>query len=167
MKIQTYSSHVLAAEFCRWSLQLPEMNEVTQKMLFVRVLPDCTQREVLRDHPRSISEAISGVRAALRYSSTNGNQRRSGFDRARLSHKTVNEATSFSAGDDSSSRLKKLTQKERGRLLCEGKCFTCRKAGHLARSCPASNTRFKLENPNAEVQRLGEYLRHGRRKEGK
>ena len=54
------------AEFCRWSLQLSEMNEVTQTMLFVRGLPDCTQREVLRDHPRSLSEAISGARAALR-----------------------------------------------------------------------------------------------------
>ena len=126
------------------------MNEVTRTMLFVCGLPDCTQREVLRDHPRSLSEAISGARAALRYSSTNGNQRRSGIDCARQhALQTVNEATSFSAGDDSSSRLKKLTQEERACLLCEGKCFACWKAGYLARNC----TRFKpAKNPNAEGQ---------------
>ena len=53
------------AEFCRWSLQLPEMNEVTRTMLFIRGLPDCTQREVLRDHPQSLCNFRSSRSASL------------------------------------------------------------------------------------------------------
>ena len=55
----------------------------------------------------------------------NGNQRRSGINRARQrARQTVNEATSFSAGNDSSSHLKKLTQEEWACLLREGFCMS-------------------------------------------
>ena len=135
------------AEFCRWSLQLPEMNEATRTMLFVCGLLDRTQREVLRDHPWSLFEAISGARAALCYSAqiqmkTSDVQVSTALNNvhAKLSMKQLHSPPTMIRA---LAYLKKLTQEERTRLLREGKCSACRKAGHLARSCPTSNTRFK------------------------
>ncbi len=36
--------------------------------------------------------------------------------------------------------LKKLTDKERKKLLAKGRCFRCRQQGHMAKFCPTRDT---------------------------
>ena len=45
--------------------------------------------------------------------------------------------------------FKKLTDEERLQYMKEGKCFRCRLKGHMARECPAGNTRTPITNPRA------------------
>src|SRR6266849_1631858 len=41
---------------------------------------------------------------------------------------------------NTSTRLKKLTDQERKRLMEENRCFACREKGHMAATCPAKKT---------------------------
>jgi len=127
-------------EFTRLSLMVPGMDEHTRTMLFVMGLKEHTRGSVLRDHPSTLTAAIRA---------------------AKMSGLTINDVTvqtterpagsggrTFQEQDSlyglRGAKLRKLTDEDRQQLLREGRCFLCRKKGHMARNCP--------KHPNADRQ---------------
>ena len=57
-----------------------------------------------------------------------------------------------------------LSMKERGRLMKEGKCFQCKKLGHLAKDCPnrEDHDDKKKEDPKKkwEGKKLYSFIRN-------
>jgi hypothetical protein len=72
-------------------------------------------------------------------------------------------------------RARQITTDERTELLKAGKCFTCRKQGHLSRDCPqrpsrlrtnarTSTSQVKIEDDNKEEDTLKTKARVGKTK---
>lgn len=55
--------------------------------------------------------------------------------------------------------IDRMTAEERDRHYKEGRCFTCHKVGHLARSCPERRNDRKTPRTNARVTELEEDTR--------
>jgi hypothetical protein len=53
---------------------------------------------------------------------------------------------------------RKLSDEEHTRLMKEGKCFCCRKLGHMSRACPEKG-RDKGKNPDRPRSSQGQYTK--------
>ena len=54
-----------------------------------------------------------------------------------------------------------LSLEERGKLIKEGKCFHCRKTGHLVKDCPDKGNQKKKEEPKKwEGKKLYTHIRN-------
>lgn len=101
--------------FNRLSLQVPELDEHSRALMFVNGLRGNVKREVLKEHPTTLSKAIQ---AALTVA-------------AESRHQPVST--------DSPNYIRRptrLSSEDRNRLMNVGGCFACRQRGHLARDCP-------------------------------
>ena len=57
------------------------------------------------------------------------------------------------------SRFKKLTPEERSKLAKEGRCFYCRKTGHMAHNCPSrpkQNSQRRFQPKRRQVRYMEE-----------
>ena len=62
MSLEEYVS-----EFTRLSLGIPDLDEPSRALLFTRGLSSHLNSEVMREHPRTLSDAIRAARVALYY----------------------------------------------------------------------------------------------------
>ena len=109
-------------EFSRLSLQVPELDELSRALLFVKGLHGNMRTLVVKEHPTILSAA---VQAALAVASDSRFQR------------TPPLATAPGFAPPSGSRkLTKLSPEERETLRAQGGCFACRRPGHMAQNCP-------------------------------
>ena len=100
-------------EFTRQSLRVPELDEHSRALLFARGLDDKLRVLALREHPTTLASAIRSARSA-RYTAVQDGP----FLR------TIGK------------RFNPLSEDDRQRLQREGRCFSCRRVGHLSRDCP-------------------------------
>jgi len=72
-----------------------------------------------------------------------------------LSNYGLNEST-YEPMEIDKIELKKLTDKERSHFLREGRCFKCRKVGHISRECPGKK---QVENFKSEASSYNKGLK--------
>jgi len=110
-------------EFSRLSLQLPELDDHSRALLFTNGLAAELRAEVLKEHPTTLDQAIRAARTAERSLS----------DGAASPWTEVRPRTR--GPPRTAAPLRKLTDGDRDRLRKEGRCFACRRLGHLAKDC--------------------------------
>lgn len=131
-------------DFIRLSLNVTGLDEHSRALLFVRGLQTNLRVEAMREHPRTLSEALSAARAAVRQSSFSKSLPKSPEEAPRLrSRKQQNGASA----DQTSQHRRRLNIEQRRKLMLEGKCFKCRRSGHLSKDCPE-----REQYPNADRQ---------------
>jgi len=130
-------------QFSRLSLCVPDVDNHSCALLFVRGLQNELRVEALREHPHTLSEAIRAARAA----------RRQEYLKRESTSSQTSRSNTFARTQRSSNasvlpRRSKLSDEERSQFLREGRCFKCREVGHLSKDCPEHTK----NNPNAVRQ---------------
>ena len=102
--------------------------------------------EVMREHRRTLSDAIRAARVArmnLQLLNTSRGSNRMAARTARVSTGGTMAGTPTESNEIQSkfrpatrTMRKKLTDSERAQLMKEGRCFKCRASGHLVKNCP-------------------------------
>ena len=110
------------AAFTRLSLQKPEIDHHTRELLFFRGLVPHIQRQVMREHQRTLKQAVMAANTVEQASGPPP----SGPPASRESR----SMPSFRGQG-----LRKLTDQERVQLRAKGHCFACRKPGRLPKDC--------------------------------
>ena len=113
--------------FSLLSLQLPDENEHTKALMFVRGLKDDVWTYALTQHPKDLSVAIR----AARTSSLTSEPAFTSFARR------VKKIDTLYGRNGAWPR--RLTNEDKERLKKEGRCFACRQAGHMAGDCAKRN----------------------------
>ena len=121
--------------FSRLSLRVSDIDELSRAPLFVRGLSDELRPDAMCEHPKNLSQAIRAARTARRCSNLSPRRQRNAI--------TAPNSSEISPRMDN--QRKKLDQAEREQLNREGRCFKCRKDGHLSKDCSE-------RNPNARRQ---------------
>ena len=106
-------------EFSRLSLQVPDLDEHSRAVLFVNGLSSELRGPVLKEHPSTLGEAIKASKAAERCGQ-------------------MSERWTEVRPRPRSPRRSQLTADDRNRMRQEGRCFACRRFGHIARNCSRS-----------------------------
>ena len=137
---QTGSLDDYIQDFSRLSLNVTALDEHSRALLFVRGLTDGLRADAMREHPRTLSEAIRAARTARRNAVLTRPRGSVGSSRNRRALDTADNVASTEQ-PVSSQRFKrqKLTDEERAKLMREGRCFRCRSAGPLSKDCPENN----------------------------
>ena len=124
---QTGSLDDYIREFSRLSLSTTDLDELSRALLFVRGLSDPLRSDTMREHPTNLSQAIRAAQTAPRCSNISCRRRN-------VPATTQKESQAFPLRADY--RRKRLDDSERERLKREGRCFKCRKEGHISKDCP-------------------------------
>lgn len=127
---QTDSLERYETEFSRLSLSVPELDELSRTLLFLRGLRSELRSEASREHPRTLAAAVRAARLAEQ---NLGLERRQNGGRYDNAFRPENRLTSKSSG---LAKRRKLDDVERQKLSREGRCFYCREIGHMSRDCP-------------------------------
>ena len=123
-------------EFSRLSLNVSDLDQHSRALLFVRGLSDSLRHDAMREHPKTLSEAIRAARSA----------RQNVLHASGSRHGYRNRRTLATEGAERTQRRSKLGDEERAKLLRKGRCFKCRNVGHLYKDCPENS------DPNATRQ---------------
>jgi len=132
-------------EFTRLSLLIPALDEHSRALLFVRGLSRDLARDVLKEHPKTLSDAFQ---ATVAVHQSREHLRNVGGEQTRESKPTqhprnpgMNPAPSRDFRGPRSSRRNPAQSRESG---ADMRCYNCQGLGHMARDCP--------RNPNAGRQ---------------
>ena len=99
-------------EFSRLSLNVSDLDQHSRALLFVRGLSDSLRYDAMREHPKTLSEAIRAARSARQnYLRASGSR-----------HGYRNRRTLATEGAERTHRRSKLGEEERAKLLRE--CWT-------------------------------------------
>ena len=141
MSLEEYVS-----EFTRISLGIPDLDERSRALLFTRGLSNHLNSEVMREHPRTLSDSIRAAcvaRMNLQLFNTSRGSNRMAVRTARVSTGGTMAGTPTECNEIQSkfrpatrTLRKKLADSERAQLMKEGRCFKCRASGHLVKNCP-------------------------------
>jgi len=112
---------------------------------FIFGLKDEIQEELLKRMPSSLEEAFI-ISENLDRAKQNWylNTKRIG---SLLGDYSLNKPT-YEPMEIDKIELKKLTDKEKSHFIREGRCFKCRKVGHISRECPGKK---QVEHFKSEV----------------
>ena len=143
---QTESLEHYIAEFSRRSLMVPELDEHTRTMLFVKGLSDRFRFAAMREHPTNMTEAIRAAR--LSRLSGRGAADESGLRGRRRTGRHPDRPADWSPAGRSGSPAdnRRGVRSWHADLVC----FNCRKPGHIARNCPEPEQEH--QHPNAGRQ---------------
>jgi hypothetical protein len=161
---QTTSVVEYVAQFLKLAMQVPNLTADHLLDKFLRGLKPKTRMELELKDPKTVAEAI---RLADRYDAIMFTKT------VNLGHQnSKGKATEYEPGGepmqldalhtgakgkgnsqpstskppkDNTPALKKLTPEERDHLRNIGACFKCRKAGHMAKECPANSKNLKTQ----------------------
>ena len=116
-------------DFSRLSLSVTALDEHSRALLFVRGLTDGLRADAMREHPRTLSEAIRAARTARRNAVLTRPRGSLGSSRNRRALDTAdNVASTEQPVSRQRFKRQKLTDEERAQLMREGRCFRCRSA---------------------------------------
>ena len=122
---QASTLSVYVTDFTRLSLQVPDLDELSRTLLFVKGLRYNLKRQVMLIHPQNLEHAIRSAQTAEQLTNM-------------VQDSDAKKPSSSSWSPQSSeAKLFKLTEQEREELRRRGGCFACGKPGHLARESKA------------------------------
>ena len=124
--------------FSQLSLLARSLDEHTRCLLFIEGLKESLRREVMREHPSSLGEAVRCSRTAEHFTGIPSSTSSSEVSAIRKSF--CPSAWSKEVSPGQMSELRQWLQKER-------RCFVCWRQGHQARDCRQS------KSPNVVHQR--------------
>jgi len=125
------------SEFSRHSLLVPDLDEHTKAMLFVKGLADRYRLGALREHPTTMTEAIRAARLST-------------FSRGGFTEHAW-QPSGRSRGRRPAQRLEERRRDVRPQAQHnEFTCFRCHGPGHIARNCPEQAQ--PNQRPNASSQ---------------
>lgn len=113
--------------FSSMALMASNLDELTKASIFTRSLSAHLQKAVLIEHPKTLQDAIRAARCAQDIQKIELNVPEEGSGAA--------YATTHQVHPRRNIILRPLTPADRDRLFKEGRCFRCRKLGHIAKFC--------------------------------
>ena len=120
----------IIAKFRRLCLDCRQVDDLTCTMIFIDGLSSDIRSSVMREHPNTLQTAIRAARTAAELLSEQGPSA------------SVPTATSEDLNAAwSAEYVGTISPQERRKLYLEGRCFRCRKLGHIARYCKARQSK--------------------------
>ena len=113
--------------FSSLSLQLPDVDEHTKALMFVRGLKDDVRTYALTQYPKDLSVAIRAARTSSLTSEPTFT----------FVARRVKQTDTLYGRNGAWPR--RLTNEDKENLKKEGRCLACRQAGHMASDCAKRN----------------------------
>lgn len=137
---QTGDLEEYVTSFYGLSLQAVEVDELTKATLFVNGLREAgIRKEVLRDHPRTLQDAIRATRDCYDFRSECTDHV---CGDSRTTRERMPEAISFNT----------MSTERRERLFRQRRCFRCEQVGHRAAECPRAGDRRRFQKAKGQLQ---------------
>ena len=157
---QTGPLHDYVQDFSRLSLNATALDEHFRDLLFVRGLIDGLRADAMREHLRTLLEAIRAGRTARRNAVLTRPRGKVGSSRNRRALDTADIVASTEQPVSSQQfKRQKLTDEERAKSMRESRCFRCRRGRKPLKGPPTKQLRIpKRRSPM--ISRVQSLARH-------
>lgn len=137
-------------------LELPQRHEDDNVHDFQKGLNPSIHKEVALKNPKTLADAIQAALRAEAAEQKIANSNRTKTARLNVMDSDSEEAddsdgTEEDAEDDGADlyEIRRLTKEEVEQYQKEGRCFSCKKKGHLARNCPQNKNGKNTKKPRS------------------